>query len=68
MTTNLSAVQVVIHFCLICWYYILIWKTFLVRFGQLRKLAGLFPILYLAPLNFLAFTFERALRYVSNRI
>ena len=61
----ISALQLVLHFCLIFWYFFLIWKTFMFRFGLLRKLAGLFPILYLAPLNFLAFTFERALRYVS---
>ena len=36
------------------------------RFASVRKLASYFPILILAPLNFLAFTFERALRYVSQ--
>ena len=64
----LSGIQIIVHFCLIFWYFFLIWKTFMFRFGQLRKLASLFPILYLAPLNFLAFTFERALRYVSSRL
>ena len=62
----LSGVQLVFHFCLIFWYFFLIWKTFMFRFGLLKKLAGIFPILYLAPVNFLAFAFERALRYVSK--
>jgi len=61
-----SGVQLFIHFTIIFWFFFLIWKTFMFRFGQLRKLAGFFPVLYLAPLNFLAFTFERALRYVSS--
>ena len=61
----LSGVQAVLHFCLIFWFFFLIWKTFMFRFGLLRKLAGMFPILYLAPAHFLAFAFERALRYVS---
>ena len=60
-----SAVQLVIHFMLIFWYFFLVWKTFMFRFGLLKKLASIFPILYLAPINFLAFCFERALRYVS---
>ena len=62
----LSGVQAILHFCLIFWFFFLIWKTFMFRFGLLRKLAGMFPILYLAPINFLAFAFERALRYVSK--
>ena len=61
----LSGLQAILHFCLIFWFFFLIWKTFMFRFGLLRKLAGMFPILYLAPMNFLAFAFERALRYVS---
>jgi len=55
-----------LHFILIFWYFFLIWKTFMFRFGLIRKLASIFPILYLAPVNFLAFTFERALRFVSH--
>ena len=62
----LSGAQALLHFLLIFWFFFLIWKTFMFRFGLLRKLAGMFPILYLAPVNFLAFAFERALRYVSN--
>ena len=61
-----SAAQLVIHFLLIFWYFFLVWKTFMFRFGLLSKLAGIFPILYLGPVNFLAFCFERALRYVSQ--
>ena len=61
----LSGVQLLVHFLLIFWYFFLVWKTFLFRFGKLSKLSSQFPILYLAPLNFLAFTFDRALRYVS---
>mgnify|MGYP006922980497 CR=1 FL=1 len=61
----LSGLQAILHFCLIFWFFFLIWKTFMFRFGLLRKLAGMFPILYIAPVNFLAFAFERALRYVS---
>ena len=62
----LSALQLVLHFVLIFWYFFLIWKTFMFRFGELKRLASYFPILYLAPLNFLFFVFERALRYVSD--
>ena len=54
------------HFALIFWDFFLIWKTFLFRFGQVKKLAEWFPIVYLIPVNFLIFTFERALRYVST--
>merc|ERR1719458_802121 len=63
MATIFSGVQVLVHFCLIFWYFFLIWKTFMFRFGQIRKLVKFFPVLYLAPLNSLAFFFERALRY-----
>lgn len=65
LATILSGVQLLLHFVFIFWYFFLIWKTFMFRFGLVRKLASIFPILYLAPVNFLAFTFDRALRYVS---
>ena len=65
LATLVSGLQLVLHFVLIFWYFFLIWKTFMFRFGLVRKLASIFPILYLAPVNFLAFTFDRALRYVS---
>ena len=33
MATILSGVQIVVHFSLIFWYFFLIWKTFMFRFG-----------------------------------
>ena len=62
----MTAVQFILRFCLIFWYFFLIWKTFMFRFGLIKKLLREFPILYLAPLDFLVFTIERALRYVSK--
>jgi len=61
----MTGAQTILHFILIFWYFFLVWKTFMFRFGMIRKLADIFPILYLAPVNFLLFVFERALRYVS---
>ena len=62
----MTGAQTILHFILIFWYFFLVWKTFMFRFGMIRKLADIFPILYLAPVNFLLFIFERALRYVSH--
>ena len=33
LATILSGVQIIVHFCLIFWYFFLIWKTFMFRFG-----------------------------------
>ena len=48
---------------LVFWFFFLVWKTFLFRFGMLKKL--LFqemPGLLFMPLNFLLFVAERVLR------
>ena len=33
MVAILSGIQMVVHFLLIFWYFFLIWKTFMFRFG-----------------------------------
>lgn len=54
------------QFCLIFWFFFLVWKTFLFRFGLLGKLMKKeFPILLIVPINFLLFLAETALRAVS---
>ena len=55
------------HFCFIFWFFFLIWKTFLFRFGLVGRLMKReFPILIIVPLNFIAFIVETGLRVVSN--
>ena len=55
------------HFCLIFWFFFLIWKTFLFRFGLLGKLMKReFPILILVPFAFIFFIVETALRVVMH--
>mmetsp|Transcript_1345 Transcript_1345/g.1377 ORF Transcript_1345/g.1377 Transcript_1345/m.1377 type:complete len:130 (-) Transcript_1345:35-424(-) len=55
--------QVAMQFCLIFWFFFLIWKTFLFRFGLLNILITKeFPILILVPLNFAFFIVETLLR------
>eukprot|EP00347_Sterkiella_histriomuscorum_P021156 403335036 len=42
----LLGIQVVMHFCFIFWFFFMVWKTFLFRFGLLGKLMKReFPIL-----------------------
>ena len=54
------------HFCLIFWFFFLIWKTFLFKFGLVGKLMKReFPILLLVPFGFLLFIIETGLRVVS---
>jgi hypothetical protein len=48
---------------LLFWFFFLVWKTFLFRFGLLRRL--LFkemPVLNFVPINFALFFAERILR------
>jgi hypothetical protein len=54
------------HFCLIFWFFFLVWKTFLFRFGLLGMLMKKeFPILLVVPLNFILFLIETGLRMVT---
>ena len=57
-----SAVQVILHLMLVFWFFFLVWKTFLFRFGMLKKLLQEMPVLLFMPLNFLLFLAERILR------
>ena len=61
-----TSLQAIIHFCIIFWYFFLVWKTFLFRFGLLERLSREFVILKLVPLNFVIFVVERVFRlYVT---
>ena len=58
-----SAIQVILHLMLVFWFFFLVWKTFLFRFGMLRRLLfSEMPVLLFVPLNFLLFLAERILR------
>ena len=48
---------------LVFWFFFLVWKTFLFRFGMLKKLLfSEMPVLLFVPINFLLFIAERILR------
>ena len=65
--TNEYRLQVVMHFCFIFWFFFLIWKTFLFKFGLVGKLMKReFPILLVVPFNFVFFLIETFLRVVSS--
>ena len=65
--TNEYRLQVVMHFCFIFWFFFLIWKTFLFKFGLVGKLMKReFPILLVVPFNFVFFLIETFLRVVST--
>ena len=60
-------IQVVMHFSFIFWFFFLIWKTFLFKFGLVGRLMKReFPILMVVPLNFIFFIIETFLRVVSS--
>ena len=55
------------HFSFIFWFFFLIWKTFLFKFGLLGKLMKReFPILLVVPLNFIFFLIDTFLRIVRK--
>ena len=55
------------HFSFIFWFFFLIWKTFLFKFGLLGKLMKReFPILLIVPLNFIFFLIDTFLRIVRR--
>ena len=63
--THPFRIQLIMHFCLIFWFFFLIWKTFLFRFGLLGRLMKReFPILLVVPFNFLLFLAETGIRVV----
>lgn len=50
---------------MIFWFFFLVWKTFLFKFGLLGKLMKKeFPILLVVPINFIIFLAETAIRAV----
>ena len=58
-----SSIQVGLQISLIFWYFFLVWKTFLFRFGNLYDL--LFKemrLLWFVPVNFVLYFIERLLR------
>lgn len=58
-----SSLQVAIQLTLIFWYFFLVWKTFLFRFGLLKQLI-LYetPVVMFVPINFALYFIERGLR------
>ena len=59
-----SSIQVGLQISLIFWYFFLVWKTFLFRFGNLYDL--LFKemrLLWFVPVNFVLYFAERLLRF-----
>ena len=61
-----SGVQVVLYLVLLFWYFFLIWKTFLFRFGLLGQLIKDFPVIVGMPIFFGIFVAERGARIVSG--
>ena len=62
----LMGVQFVTHFCLIFWFFFLVWKTFLFRFSLVKKLLNNLPVLKIIPLNFTLFLVEKGYRCVGT--
>ena len=62
----ISALQLVLHFCLIFWYFFLIWKTFMFRYTLMGKLRETFYwAINIAVLNGIFFLGATGLRIVS---
>lgn len=61
-----SGLQALVQICYMFWYFFLVWRTFLFRFGLLGKLLKHeFPVTLFLPLNFLLFLIERGIRVVT---
>ena len=59
-----AGLQVVLQLSLLFWYFFLVWRTFLFRFGLLRQLIVTeLPIMLYIPVNFLIFIADRILRF-----
>ena len=56
-------IQGVVQVFIICWIFVLIWKTFLFKFGLIGILCGEFKILFISvPIHLVLFGLEKGLR------
>lgn len=56
-------IQGVVQVFIICWIFVLIWKTFLFKFGLIGILCGEFKILFISvPIHLVLFGVEKGLR------
>ncbi|OMJ80332.1 hypothetical protein SteCoe_19430 [Stentor coeruleus] len=59
------AVQGVLQLIIICWIFLLVWKTFLFKYGLIGILCGEFKVLFISlPIHLLLFGLEKGLRFV----